>query len=152
MTELFDERTTVKTDCYRGHLDILTFLTLSLWVCLTNHVWGLRLMLVAPLPLPLEVGGLCSSRATKVPMAADRRFAPVVLASRAQWSWGSQRYCRWFYLMALPLTHGIGCILDALTAGTLQMVLVHCIACNSRHKLPKLKAHCRHSDVLHFIF
>ena len=50
--------------------------------------------------------------------------------------------------MALPLTHGIGCILDALTAGTLQMVLIHGIAFNSLHKLPKLKAHCRHSDVL----
>ena len=49
--------------------------------------------------------------------------------------------------MALPLTHGIGCILDALTAGTLQMVLIHGIAFNSWHKLPKLKAHCRHSDV-----
>ena len=49
--------------------------------------------------------------------------------------------------MALPLTHGIGCILDALTAGTLQMVLIHGIAFNSWHKLPKSNAHCRHSDV-----
>ena len=48
--------------------------------------------------------------------------------------------------MALPLTHGIGCILDALTAGALQMVLIHGIAFNSWHRLPKLKAHCRHSD------
>ena len=49
--------------------------------------------------------------------------------------------------MALPLTHGIGCILDALTAGTLQTVLIHGIAFISWHKLPKLKAYCRHSDV-----
>ena len=52
--------------------------------------------------------------------------------------------------MALPLTHGIGCILDALTAGTLQMVLINGIAFNSWHKLPKLKAHYRRSDVFAF--
>ena len=53
----------------------------------------------------------------------------------------------------MVLSHGIafnswhGCILDALTAGTLQMVLIHGIAFNSWQKLPKLKAQCRHSDV-----
>ena len=52
--------------------------------------------------------------------------------------------------MALPLTHGIGCILNALTAGTLEMVLIHGIPFNSSHKLPKLKAHCRHSDFFAF--
>ena len=52
--------------------------------------------------------------------------------------------------MALPLTHGIGCILDALTAGTLQMVLIHGIAFNSLHRLRKLKAHCRHADFFAF--
>ena len=52
--------------------------------------------------------------------------------------------------MALPLTHGIGYILDALTAGTLQMVLIHGIAFNSWHRLPKLKALCRNSDFLAF--
>ena len=40
--------------------------------------------------------------------------------------------------------------LDALTARTLQMVLIHGIAFNSWHKLPKLKANCRHADVVAF--